>query len=121
MDRPDAQDARWIPILLQCPYESAQLRNTVDEYRPIQLRGKDAVPKAAHQDQSFLEPQVDHPRITTYDDGGRPLNIVLQGQLEDAKKDFWNARNSWFPTWTSPAMEVSKVVMWQQCDGDEQL
>ena len=39
----------------------------------------------------------------------------------NAKKDFWNARNSWFPTWTSPAMEVSKVVMWQQCDGDEQL
>ncbi|KAI5867382.1 glycoside hydrolase family 16 protein [Durotheca rogersii] len=39
----------------------------------------------------------------------------------NAKKDFWNARDSWLPTWTSPAMEVSKVIMWQQCDGDEEL
>ncbi|OTB02834.1 glycoside hydrolase family 16 protein [Hypoxylon sp. CI-4A] len=39
----------------------------------------------------------------------------------NAKKDFWNARNTWFPTWTNPAMEVSKVTMWQQCDGDEEL
>ncbi|KAI1816104.1 concanavalin A-like lectin/glucanase domain-containing protein [Poronia punctata] len=39
----------------------------------------------------------------------------------NAKKDFWNARDSWFPTWKSPAMEVSKVAMWQQCDGNEEL
>ncbi|KAI1392626.1 glycoside hydrolase family 16 protein [Hypoxylon trugodes] len=39
----------------------------------------------------------------------------------NAKKDFWNSQNSWFPTWVAPAMEVSKVVMLQQCDGDEQL
>ncbi|KAL7621021.1 hypothetical protein AAE478_008333 [Parahypoxylon ruwenzoriense] len=39
----------------------------------------------------------------------------------NAKKDFWNSRDTWFPTWTDPAMEVSKVVMWQQCDGDEEL
>ncbi|KAI1087918.1 glycoside hydrolase family 16 protein [Rostrohypoxylon terebratum] len=39
----------------------------------------------------------------------------------NAKKDFWNARNTWLPTWTSPAMQVSKVVMWQQCDGNEEL
>ena len=37
----------------------------------------------------------------------------------NAKKDFWNAQDSWFPTWTSPSMEVSKVMMWQQCDGGE--
>ncbi|KAI5922351.1 glucan 1,3-beta-glucosidase [Camillea tinctor] len=40
---------------------------------------------------------------------------------ENAKKDFWNAQDTWYPTWTSPAMEVSKVMMWQQCDGDEEL
>jgi len=39
----------------------------------------------------------------------------------NAKKDFWNARNNWLPTWKSPAMEVSKVAMWQQCDGNEEL
>lgn len=39
----------------------------------------------------------------------------------NAKKDFWNARNTWLPTWTSPAMQISKVVMWQQCDGNEEL
>jgi beta-glucanase (GH16 family) len=40
----------------------------------------------------------------------------------DAKYDFWNARDIWYPTWTAPGagqMEVSKVEMWQQCDGDE--
>lgn len=37
----------------------------------------------------------------------------------NAKKDFWNAQDSWYPTWTQPAMEVSKVEMWQQCDGGE--
>lgn len=36
-----------------------------------------------------------------------------------AKKDFWDKRNDWFPTWTSPQMEVSKVMIWQQCDGNE--
>jgi len=39
-----------------------------------------------------------------------------------AKKDFWDARDQWYPTWTKPGagqMEVSKVEMWQQCDGDE--
>ena len=39
-----------------------------------------------------------------------------------AKKDFWNQRNVWYPTWTAPGagqMEVSKVEMWQQCDGNE--
>jgi beta-glucanase (GH16 family) len=35
-----------------------------------------------------------------------------------AKLDFWNARNTWYPTWTSP-MEISKVEMWRQCDGNE--
>jgi hypothetical protein len=39
----------------------------------------------------------------------------------NARKDFWLAKDSWFPTWTSPQMEVSKVMMWRQCDGDEDL
>ncbi|KAI1478311.1 glycoside hydrolase family 16 protein [Daldinia eschscholtzii] len=39
----------------------------------------------------------------------------------NTKKDFWNAQDVWLPTWTSPAMEVSKVIMWQQCDGNEEL
>lgn len=37
----------------------------------------------------------------------------------NAKKDFWNARSQWYDTWTQPQMEVSKVNMWQQCDGGE--
>jgi beta-glucanase (GH16 family) len=39
-----------------------------------------------------------------------------------AKKDFWEARDKWYPTWTAPGagqMEVSKVEMWKQCDGNE--
>ncbi|KAJ9155186.1 Beta-1,3-glucan-binding protein [Pleurostoma richardsiae] len=40
---------------------------------------------------------------------------------ENAKKDFWNARDQWYPTWKQPQMEVSKVAMWQQCDGNEDL
>ncbi|KAI1328657.1 concanavalin A-like lectin/glucanase domain-containing protein [Xylariaceae sp. FL0255] len=39
----------------------------------------------------------------------------------NAPKDFWNAQSEWYPTWKSPAMEVSKVSMWQQCDGNEDL
>jgi beta-glucanase (GH16 family) len=39
----------------------------------------------------------------------------------NAKLDFWNARNQWYPTWTQPQMEISKVQMWQQCDGSEEL
>ncbi|KAK3396659.1 concanavalin A-like lectin/glucanase domain-containing protein [Sordaria brevicollis] len=37
----------------------------------------------------------------------------------NAKKDFWQAKDQWYPTWTRPQMEVQKVVMWQQCDGHE--
>ncbi|KAK4069035.1 GH16 endo-1,3-beta-D-glucosidase/1,3-glucan binding protein [Trichoderma simmonsii] len=39
----------------------------------------------------------------------------------NAKKDFWNARDTWYPTWTQPQLEVSRVVITQQCDGDEEL
>jgi beta-glucanase (GH16 family) len=39
----------------------------------------------------------------------------------NAKKDFWEARDTWFPTWTKPQMEISRVVMYQQCDGNEDL
>ncbi|KAH8886395.1 concanavalin A-like lectin/glucanase [Thozetella sp. PMI_491] len=38
-----------------------------------------------------------------------------------APKDFWEARDAWFPTWVQPQMEVSKVMIWQQCDGNEDL
>ncbi|KAM7189952.1 hypothetical protein V8F33_009754 [Rhypophila sp. PSN 637] len=38
-----------------------------------------------------------------------------------AKKDFWDARDQWFSTWKQPQMEVEKVSIWQQCDGDEDL
>jgi beta-glucanase (GH16 family) len=39
-----------------------------------------------------------------------------------AKYDFWNARDQWLPTWQAPGagqMIISKVQMWQQCDGNE--
>jgi len=39
-----------------------------------------------------------------------------------AKRDFWLAQDQWYPTWNAPGagqMEVSKVEMWQQCDGNE--
>jgi beta-glucanase (GH16 family) len=39
-----------------------------------------------------------------------------------AKYDFWNARDQWLPTWQAPGagqMTISKVQMWQQCDGNE--
>jgi beta-glucanase (GH16 family) len=41
-----------------------------------------------------------------------------------AKNDFWNARNQWLPTWQKAGagqMTISKVQMWQQCDGNEKL
>lgn len=44
---------------------------------------------------------------------------------ETAKNDFWDARDTWYPTWTANdnqgQMEVSKVEIWQQCDGNEEL
>ncbi|CCF34135.1 beta-1,3-glucan-binding protein [Colletotrichum higginsianum] len=43
------------------------------------------------------------------------------GTSPNAKKDFWQARDQWLPTWTSPELTVSKVSMWQQCDGNEEL
>ncbi|KUJ23333.1 putative beta-1,3-glucan-binding protein [Mollisia scopiformis] len=39
-----------------------------------------------------------------------------------ARKDFWDARDTWYPTWTATGagqMEVSSVKMWSQCDGNE--
>lgn len=42
----------------------------------------------------------------------------------NAKKDFWTSRDTWYPTWQEPGagqMEISKVEMWQQCDGNEDL
>ena len=42
-------------------------------------------------------------------------------QSPNAKLDFWNRRNEWYPTWTQPQMEVSRVQIWQQNNGDEEL
>ncbi|KAM0281476.1 hypothetical protein ACHAQH_003506 [Verticillium albo-atrum] len=39
----------------------------------------------------------------------------------NAKKDFWEARDTWLPTWTKPELEVKHVKVWQQCNGDEEL
>lgn len=39
-----------------------------------------------------------------------------------AKNDFWAARDQWYPTWQEEGagqMEISKVKMWKQCDGNE--
>jgi len=39
-----------------------------------------------------------------------------------AKRDFWSQRNVWYPTWQKEGagqMEISKVEMWKQCDGNE--
>ncbi|CAM1501820.1 Fc.00g038040.m01.CDS01 [Cosmosporella sp. VM-42] len=38
-----------------------------------------------------------------------------------AKKDFWEAQDQWYPTWTQPQMEIKRVVIKQQCDGNEDL
>ncbi|CAG8950249.1 hypothetical protein HYFRA_00008487 [Hymenoscyphus fraxineus] len=41
-------------------------------------------------------------------------------QSPRAKNDFWAARNQWLPTWEKNGqMEVSKVKIWKQCDGNE--
>lgn len=40
-------------------------------------------------------------------------------QSKNAVKEFWDTRHTWYPTWTQPYMEVKKVTMLQQCDGDE--
>lgn len=37
-----------------------------------------------------------------------------------APKEFWDGRDIWYPTWTQPAMQVKRVTMYQQCNGDEQ-
>ena len=42
-------------------------------------------------------------------------------QSPNARKDFWNARDTWLSTWKQPQIEVSRVVMLQQCDGNEGL
>lgn len=49
---------------------------------------------------------------------GKPWH---NAQPKSAKKDFWDARDSWFPTWDQPYMEIERVLMMQQCDGDEGL
>ncbi|PHH65751.1 hypothetical protein CDD81_1478 [Ophiocordyceps australis] len=38
-----------------------------------------------------------------------------------ARRDFWKARNVWMQTWKQPQLEVSRVVMMQQCDDGQEL
>lgn len=38
----------------------------------------------------------------------------------NAPKEFWSARDQWYPTWSQPGMQVRRVGMWQQCDGDDE-
>lgn len=37
---------------------------------------------------------------------------------KNAPKEFWEARDQWKPTWTQPYMEIKKVTMLQECDGN---
>ncbi|KAF4984218.1 hypothetical protein FZEAL_558 [Fusarium zealandicum] len=38
-----------------------------------------------------------------------------------ARRDFWDSRDQWQSTWKQPQIEVSRVVMTQQCNGNEEL
>lgn len=33
-----------------------------------------------------------------------------------AKRDFWKAREEWYPTWKQPSLQIKKVQVWQQTD-----
>ncbi|KAL2210164.1 glucan 1,3-beta-glucosidase [Sarocladium strictum] len=54
-----------------------------------------------------------------FEDGKSGKPWVNDG--DNAQKDFWDARGQWMETWKQPQMEVSRVVMLQQCDGNEEL
>jgi beta-glucanase (GH16 family) len=53
-----------------------------------------------------------------FDDGkhGKPWT----DRSRNASEEFWNARDTWYPTWTQPYMEIKKVTMLQQCDGGKE-
>lgn len=53
-----------------------------------------------------------------FEDGG--AGKPWTDESPTAKRDFWNARDKWHPTWTQ-AMQIRNVGIWQQCDGDEEL
>lgn len=36
-----------------------------------------------------------------------------------AKRDFWSARDKWYPTWEQPALQIKKVQIWQEDDGHD--
>lgn len=87
---------------------------------------------------AFVNPWAESPRTSAPFD--QPFYLILSlavggtnGWFEDgkagkpwmdesptAKRDFWNARDTWYPTWKQ-GMQVRKVGIWQQCDGDEEL
>ncbi|KAI6782574.1 uncharacterized protein J7T54_003586 [Emericellopsis cladophorae] len=54
-----------------------------------------------------------------FEDGksGKPW----MNESPNARKDFWKDRGQWLETWERPQMEVKKVVMMQQCNGNEEL
>lgn len=54
-----------------------------------------------------------------FEDGKSGKPWVNNG--DNAQKDFWDARETWMETWKQPQLEVSRVVMLQQCDGNEEL
>lgn len=33
-----------------------------------------------------------------------------------AMREFWDARDIWYPTWTQPSMQIKKVAIWQECN-----
>jgi beta-glucanase (GH16 family) len=39
----------------------------------------------------------------------------------NARTSFWQAESQWGPTWTQPTLQIKKVEIWQQDDGNEEL
>ena len=98
--------------------------------KPLWGRGK--FPLANGNGTAFVDPwsQTGNPSTPFDQDFYLIMNVAVggtNGWFQDgvhgkpwvdgsptAKKDFWNARQKWLPTWTDPAMQVKSVKMWQQ-------
>lgn len=105
--------------------------------QPLYKRGN--FPEAGSNGTRLVDPWTETGRSQTPFD--QPFFLILNlavggtnGWFEDgksgkpwlngspnAKKDFWESRDKWFPTWKRPQMEVRSVKMWKQCDGNEDL
>ncbi|KAJ9654774.1 hypothetical protein H2198_006213 [Neophaeococcomyces mojaviensis] len=97
---------------------------------PLWQRGK--FPLADANGTSFVNPwgQTGNPSTPFDQNFYLILNVAVggtNGWFEDgvagkpwvdgsptAPKDFWNARDRWYPTWTDPTLRVKSVKMWQQ-------